>query len=196
MRKKFLAKGCRANVYLVKVKGKDFVLKEEKKGLGTINHEADWLKVLNKYKIGPKLIKKDSGWFICSYVKGKRVLDYIEKCSSEKAVKVLAAVLLQCRTLDKLKVSKEEMHNPYKHIIVNRSVKMIDFERCHYSSKPKNVTQFLQFIASSKLSLLLKEKGIIYDKKKLISLSKKYKKSYAEKDFKSILSYICRKGRS
>ncbi|MFH1638552.1 MAG: hypothetical protein ABIB71_09060 [Candidatus Woesearchaeota archaeon] len=192
MKKKFLAKGCRANVYLVRVKGKDCVLKEEMKGLGSIDREAEWLKVLNKHKIGPKLIEKGSGWFICSYLKGKRILDYIRKCPSEKSVKVLAAVLQQCRALDKLNVSKEEMHNPHKHIIVSRSVKMIDFERCHYSSRPQNVTQFVQFIASSRLSQLLKEKNIIYDKKKLIILSKKYKKTYLEKDFKAILSYICR----
>ncbi len=193
MKKEFLAKGHRSYVYLVAVNGKKYVRKEQRKdikAIGTVDNEAKWLKTLNRHKVGPKLFKSGKGWFICEYVKGERVLDFMEDAASGKAVNVLTNVLKQCRVLDRLKVTKEEMHNPYKHIIVGRAVKMIDFERCHHSLKPKNVTQFLQFIASSKLSRLLKNKGVDYDKKKLVGLSKKYKKSYSEKDFNAILSYI------
>jgi len=56
---------------------------------------------------------------------------------------------------------------------------MIDFERCYYTEKPKNVTQFCQF-------LLLINKI----KPEAIEILKKYKKDESEENFKRILKAI------
>jgi predicted Ser/Thr protein kinase len=67
---------------------------------------------------------------------------------------------------------------------------MIDFERCYETRKPKNTTQFSQYLTSKKFSLLLRKKGILLDRKRVISLAGKYKKTYLEKDFLILLKLI------
>jgi len=93
--------------------------------------------------------------------------------------------------MDKLKVNKKEMHHPVKHIIVkNDKAFMIDFERCFKTNKPKNVTQFSQFIMSNNLEELLNKKGFKIDKIKLLKILIKYKHNQNERNFKRILRLI------
>ena len=92
--------------------------------------------------------------------------------------------------MDILGVNKQELTNPYKDILITKGNKavMIDFERCRESKKPKNVTQFLQYIARNKP--LLESRGFRIDKKKLIRLGKKYKGKPDDKSFKSVINYF------
>lgn len=57
----------------------------------------------------------------------------------------------QCFTMDLMGVNKAEMTHPHRHIIVHRRAdasgwkcSFVDFEKCAYSTKPKNVTQLCQ----------------------------------------------------
>ena len=155
-----------------------------------ILNEVKWLKELNKYNIGPKLISPGKDYFRYTFVKGIFITKYIEENNKDKIKKVLINVLKQCRILDKLKVNKLEMHNPYKHIIIGNKVVMIDFERCYETLKPKNVSQFCQFLISRNIKKILCKKKIKIDKIKLINLVKKYKINYNEKDFKELVNLI------
>jgi predicted Ser/Thr protein kinase len=96
--------------------------------------------------------------------------------------KVIINILNQCYQLDQLKVNKEEMHNPWKHIIVTKKNKpvLLDFERCYETKKPHNLTQFCTFLMVHK----------ILDRDKIIPVLKVYKNSLAEKDFKKIITQI------
>ena len=59
-----------------------------------------------------------------------------------------------------MQVNKEEMHHPLKHVLIkDTKAVMIDFERVHYTEKPKSTTQFCQFISSKKILDILKQKG-------------------------------------
>ena len=181
---KYFSKGKRGKIYLIKDKA-------IKKGLVIhIKNEVKWLKILNKYGIGPKLISYKNSYFTYKFVKGKFILNYIKDNNKNKIKKVFINVLKQCRVLDKLKINKKEMHNPYKHIIISKKVVMIDFERCYITRKPKNVSQFCQFLISNYLKDSLKEKKIKINKKELISKVKDYKKSYFDKEFIEILKLI------
>ena len=177
-----LAKGKRGITYLDTCHDKRIVIKKENKNSGAINriqNEIFWLKRLNKYNIGPKLVwhKKDS--FAIEYIKGTLFENYIKTHNWKK---VSLDVLKQCRILDELKVNKMEMQNPYKHIIIkNHKPILIDFERCKINLYPKNVTQFCQYLM--KLNL-------IKDKKKLIKLLEKYKKDFSENKFMGISNFI------
>lgn len=192
MEKTFFARGKRSNVYLIALNKKKYILKEEltKNKTGQIKNEIYWLKKLNKHKIGPKLKEEHDTYFICEYIKGKRIIDYLEKAKSSEIKKVLREILEQCFTLDKLKVDKKEMTNPYKHIIVDKKPVMIDFERCKLTNKPSNVTQFLQFLTSKKIEDILKKKDINLDKNEIITLSRNYKKTYSKKEFEKISKLI------
>ena len=93
--------------------------------------------------------------------------------------------------MDKLKVDKKEMTNPYKHIIIRRyKPVMIDFERAKFSLKPSNVTAFFSFLTSGNIAKILNKKCIILDKEKLRPLLQKYKKTYTDKNFNNLLSLI------
>lgn len=184
-------KGHRGIVYLGMKGGKKIAVKakrKESRALGRIENESAWLKKLNPFRIAPKLIFSGKGFFCYEFAEGILIKDFIQTARKGKLIYVLREVFRQCRVLDSLKVDKEEMHHPVKHVVIGNSVVMIDFERCHYSRKPKNVTQFCQFIRS--MSKLLGKKGVIIDKKWLASAAKIYKEKQTEKNFKRILSAL------
>ena len=95
--------------------------------------------------------------------------------------------------MDKLKINKEEMHRPYKHIVIEAKTKkpvLLDFERCHKSKEPVNVTQFSSYIISGHMIDLLKDKGIKVNKEKVIAAAKKYKKDTSKKNLDKIIKEI------
>lgn len=167
----FLAKGKRSKVYVGFLGEKKIAVKVSPRA----KIEAMWLRLLNKYKIGPKLIKVKDDLLVYEFVEGKRV----GECLKNK--KVLRKVLEQCRILDKLKINKKELTTPYKHILVNKDkVVMIDFERCHKVKKGKNVTQFGEYLMRKK----------IVKREEFTELLKRYKNEESEGNFKEILEAI------
>ena len=170
----FLAKGKRSRVYVGFLKKKKVAVKISKRA----EIEGKWLKLLNKNRIGPKLIKVEKDKLIYEFVEGKRIGD----CLKDKNIKIiLRKVLEQCRILDNLKINKKELVNPYKHIIIKgNEVKMIDFERCHKVKRGKNVTQFGEYLMRMKL----------IPRKEFTKILKDYKKNESENNFKRILKRI------
>ena len=169
----YLTKGKRGLVYTGIYKNKKVAIKikhPESKADGRIKNEGVWLKKLNKYKIGPKLLKSTSDYLVCEFIEGDTFVLCLEKgkLSKKGILQVIESVLEQCFILDKLKVDKKEMHHPVKHIIVNPKLKpvMIDFERCHIVDIAKNVTQFVDFLM--RFNLLLSKYDILVDKDKII----------------------------
>lgn len=138
--------------------------------------EAGMLKKLNRCGIGPRFISFDGKTLQMEYIGGERILDFFASASKDSILAAINNVLEQCYTLDTLGIDKEEMTNPYKHIIVRDGKPvMIDFERARYTQKPKNVTQFVQFLTSANVCKILSEKGIFIDKEQVRSIAKKYK---------------------
>ena len=181
----YFAKGKHGRVYLDKHNA------IKKSSQLRIKNEVKWLKTLNKNGIGPKLISYNKNSFKYKFIKGEFITEFIEKNNKSKIRKILLDILKQCRVMDKLNVNKKEMHNPHKHIIINKDKAfMIDFERCYKTNKPKNVTQFCQFIISNHLKPLLIKKGFKINRKKLLSLLIKYKHNQNEINFKNILLFI------
>ena len=184
---KFFAKGKRSNVYVGFYKRKKVAIKVERGVKGIIRNESKWLKILNKYGIGPKLFICKNNYIVYEFVEGEPFSIWLKKSNKNNIRKVIKKILLKIRILDKLMVNKEEMHKPYKHILVGKEPKLIDFERCKKTKKPKNVTQFCQYLMSNNVYNILKKKGILFDKKDLIKLLKDYKIKRNERLFKKIL---------
>lgn len=177
----YFAKGKRSTVYKGEFEGKEVILKKETRNLRRIKNEAFWLKKLNGYGIGPKLLKEKDDYFICEFVKGKPLREWITTADKNNIKKVLMEVLRQLRIMDDLKVNKCEMTRPYKHVIVykNKPV-MIDFEKCKFSLKPKNVSQFFQFVIN-----VLK-----LDRDEVLIALKEYCKDYSDESFKGLIKKI------
>lgn len=180
---KFLARGHRSIVYLGKYKNKIIAIKKRREDIDVSNHllnEAKILKIINKHKIGPKMYYGDQDMIAMEYIKGSRILEWIDKNRKNKVKlrKIAREILRQCRILDKLHIEKQEMHKPVKHIIIGKKIVMIDFERAKMKKNPGNVTQVCQFLANIGLM------------KRDIKLLKSYKKKQSEKNFSALKKMI------
>ena len=188
---RYLTKGHRGLLFTGFYHSKKISIKTknpQSKAIGRINNETKWLKKLNKCNIGPRLIFIDDDYFVYDFIDGDFIIDYIKKSNKNYIKKIIKNIFNQLFILDKLKIDKEEMHHPLKHIIVNKNKPyIIDFERVHFSQNPKNVTQFCQFMISGYLNKLLKNKGININKNNLIQLAKIYKNNQSSKNFKKII---------
>jgi len=189
---KLLAKGKRSRVFWI---SKNRVLKQkspETKAEGTIEREYKTLKILNRYNIGPKVYKWDNG-IVMEYIDGERIRDFIAHADRKDILKVLEIILKKLRKLDLLKLNKEELVNPYKHILVkNREPRLIDFERCKKVVRPQNLTQFTSFLLS--ISPQLARKGIFAIPWRLKSLAATYKHSQTELNYSFLKDEILQKG--
>ncbi|MBU2638251.1 MAG: hypothetical protein KJ955_04720 [Nanoarchaeota archaeon] len=189
----YYAKGKRSIVYICRFKGKKCIAKVQSKASQAVNrieNEAKWLKVLNRKGIGPKLYSAGTGYMVCEFIKGKIILEWLSSAEKKDTKKILLDVLSQCREMDNMHITKEEMHKPVKHIIISKGKpRMIDFERCRKTEKPQNVTQFCQFLMSGRVYLLLKKKGILFEKEIIIQLLKEYRKD--KMVFSVLLKALC-----
>src|SRR3989344_5644060 len=173
----YLAHGKRGTVFVGSYKNKKVAVKMKRNdsdAVGRIKNEAQWLKKLRPLGIAPSLILADKQFVVYEFIQGQFIEDYIITHSAAAITKVLTHVLHKCFALDALGVSKEEMHQPYKHIIVGKRIKMIDFERMHETKKPQNVTQFVQYICSLESELV--PKGIPVNVFSLRRLAQNYRK--------------------
>lgn len=189
-----LTKGHRGVIYTARYKGRKIVVKAklpESKAIARMQNEARWIRHLNRYGIGPRFIMHNKEWFAYHYVEGVFFPEFIQKAKKGDVRKVIVDVFKQMRVLDEKKINKEEMHNPYKHIIVkDTKAVLIDFERTHVAKKPHNVTQFCQYIISKGISDVLKKKGFKINRKDIIDLAVKYKKRMNDENLKAILNSI------
>jgi len=173
---KFLAKGKRGFVFKGIYDGEKISIKTKnpESVADTIDNEIRFLGILNKVGIGPHYLFSGENFFAYRFVAGQRILDYIEKAETEDIKKTLIAVIKQLNKLDDLGINKGEMHHPLKHILVSDRPVLIDFERCRYTEKPQNITQFCQFLGH--LADVLQSKGININKEQMINISKEYAK--------------------
>jgi len=156
----------RAETLSEKFKGAEFigrgrhsvVIKQNKKAIKiekdipsaekSIEREAYFLKILNKYNIGSKLrdYSKVHRYVRYDFIKGDFLIDFLKKEDNErKKLSAIRTCFEKAFTLDLLRINKEEFHRPLKHIIIGKQVKFIDFERCKYTKQPKNVSQLISF---------------------------------------------------
>lgn len=163
----FLARGKRGVVYLEQWRGKTICVKQTNPlaEIDCMAVEAHYLKKVNRQGIGPQLYFFKDDRIGMEYIKGKPILEFFEQATRKQAIAVVKDVLRQCFILDRLGVTKEEMTNPYKHVIVRKmngrvEPVLIDFERARHSEHAQNVTQFLQFLKSVAMEAVFKEKRI------------------------------------
>ncbi|MBW2975764.1 hypothetical protein KY366_08655 [Candidatus Woesearchaeota archaeon] len=197
----YFTKGHRGLLYIGDYKKKKVVIKTERKdseAVGRVENEVNYLKVLNEKGIGPELLfyDKKSTYFVYGYVDGLFFPIFLERSAKKNRnliKRIIKSIFIQCFRMDKLKINKEEMHHPYKHIIIENKTKkpvLIDFERCHKSKEPKNVTQFCSYIISDFMLNMLKDKGIKINKERIIKAAKGYRKDVSKKRLDKITSLI------
>ncbi|MEA3429801.1 MAG: methyltransferase domain-containing protein [Nanoarchaeota archaeon] len=190
---KRLTKGHRGWIFTGMYKGKKIVVKKQREDVAAITrvaNEINFLKVLNKKGIGPKIIFSGKDYFVYKFISGAFIKDFVEVQGKEAIKQVFLDVFKLMYKLDKLKTNKEEMTRPRKHVIIDNKLKvhLIDFERATKTEKPKNVTQFVQYVCS--LSEMLNKKKFKINIDKLRDASKVYKKDMSIKNYKKIINLI------
>ncbi|MBI2549504.1 hypothetical protein HYW21_09250 [Candidatus Woesearchaeota archaeon] len=178
--KTFLAKGKRGVVYTAELEDRKVCIKQKNPhshAYFRIEYEGKMLQKVNQYGIGPRLIASSEHELIYEFVDGVAILDFIASATKAQIGNVLKDIFDQCYLLDQHGLTKEEMHHPVKHILVTHEGKpiMIDFERCRYTEKPQNVTQFCQFLLGKKLRKMLSQKGFQINDERVLKLTKNYK---------------------
>ena len=191
----YFAKGKRGFIFTGKLKGKKVAIKiknPESKAITRIENEIKFLKLLNKKNIGPKLLFYDEDFLVYEFVNGIFFQIFLEKVNKKTILKVIKNIFDQLFIMDKLNINKEEMSHPIKHILINKKDKpiLIDFERCRYTQKPGNVTQFCDFLISNNISNILRINKITINNKKIINAAKVYKKQQNKENFDNILKLI------
>ncbi|MCX6706695.1 MAG: methyltransferase [Candidatus Woesearchaeota archaeon] len=176
---KKLTRGHRGIIFTGMLGKKKIAVKIQIKGTGakgTVNRESKVLRLLNKYNIGPRILFSGNNFFVYEFVEGVFIPTLLEKASAKGIKIVLKRVFEQCNLLDRLKLKKEEMQNPYKHVIITKGNKpvLLDFERTRKTIKPHNVTQFCQYVTSGTVQHLV-EGRIKIDKEKIRAMAKVYR---------------------
>lgn len=151
------------------------VERKESKAENRIDNEIRWLQIVNQKWIGPKYLFHGENYVVYEFVEGMFIDEWLEVHEKKEIVLLLKQLLQQGARLDQLKINKEELHHPFKHIIINvhNHPVLLDFERCTETKKPKNVTQLLEFFC--RLESVLQKKGIFVDKEMIRKRAKEYK---------------------
>lgn len=184
---KYYAKGRRGVVYFGSFKGKRVAVKQrsEKAVTDRLFIEAEFLKKLNKKRIGPRFFFFEKGKLAMEFIDGKNIKEFMKRADKKSKKEIAKKILKQCFSMDEMGIDKGEMHHPIKHIIIRNipggpEPVMIDFERCKHAEYPKNVTQFCQYLCNV----------LDIDCEKLRKLAQDYKKNYSREKFEKILSFI------
>ena len=102
----FFNKGKRGLIYTGKYKGKKVGVKikrPESRAENTIKKEYFWLKKLNKYGIGPKLLFLKNDSLIYEFAEGTLIKDYLKIANKKDKIRIFKNVFGQLRIMDKLK---------------------------------------------------------------------------------------------
>ena len=119
-------------------------IKVFKKGfLANAKKEWQFLKLLKKHRIAPKPVARIGRIVVMERVKGTEICRLDDAGLLEHLADFLEPLIL----LDRLGIKKEECHRPDRHfLLTERGVRLIDFERAHFSKRPGNTTQFLAYL--------------------------------------------------
>ncbi len=101
----------------------------------SLRREASFLRVANKYGIGPTLYFEGSGFLMLEYLEGTPIRESIVK------KREVLSFLDQCHVLDELKIDHGQIQGG-KHLIVGKGCYIIDFEKAGYRT-PRNVSYLI-----------------------------------------------------
>lgn len=163
---------------------------EASKAQGSVDREAQWLEKVNLEGIGPVLVAQTVNYILYRYVEGTFFEQWVLGRNKKEICKVIGLILDQCFVLDQMGINKEEMHHPVKHILIAALGKpvLIDFERCYETSKPHNVTQFIDYITKRKG--LFEGRGLRVDVDMLRKIGCEYKRERDESSLKQIKTLL------
>jgi len=160
-----------------------------------LKREAGLLKIINKHKIGPKLVAFSKNFLVMEYLDGEKISGWVDglkkKENSSQLKTVIKKVLEDCYSLDRIGLDHGELSNLSKHVIVGRKIAVIDFESSSTDRKVSNVTSATQALCiGSGISKIIGRVYKIPKKQKMITVLRRYKREGTRESFESLLSVL------
>lgn len=192
-----LGKGYTGIVVLAKMGAKNVALKIRRTDSPrkTMDGETALLGAANGVKVGPRLIASSRNFLVMEYLDGKKILDWISsldgKGRAAKAKSVIRKVMEDCYRLDQLGLDHGELSYISKHVIVGRTIAIIDFESSSLERKVSNVTSATQalFIGSG-LAKIVQRIYKVPPKQKIIKVLRSYKEDQTQASFERVLEVL------
>jgi putative serine/threonine protein kinase len=161
----------------------------------TMERETMLLLAANKVGVGPILFNSSKNFIVMEYLDGKKIFDWTsdlkEKESASKLKLVIKKVLSDCYKLDRAGLDHGELSNITKHVIVGKSVKVIDFESSSLERRVSNVTSATQAIfIGSGLAKIVQKIYSIPPRPKIIKVLREYKKQQTQQSFDNVLRIL------
>lgn len=192
-----LGKGYAGIVILAKKGTKSVALKIRRTDSPrkTMDQETILLQAANKADVGPILFHSSKNFIVMEYLDGRKIFDWISdlegKGSATKLKTVIKKVLSDCYKLDAAGIDHGELSNITKHVIVGKSIKMIDFESSSLERRVSNVTSATQAIfIGSGLAKKVQKIYSVPSRPKIISVLREYKKQPTQQSFDNVLQTL------
>ena len=160
-----------------------------------LKKEAELLKIINKHKIGPKLIASSKNFLVMEYLDGEKIGDWVgelkKKGSSTQLKIIIKKVLEDCYSLDRIGLDHGELSNLTKHVIIGKKITIIDFESSSMDRKVSNVTSATQALCiGSGISKTIGRVYTIPKKQKMVTVLRRYKLEGTRESFENLLSVL------
>ena len=160
-----------------------------------LEKEAEFLKIINKYKIGPKLIASSKNFLVMEYLDGEKIGDWVDGLkkneNSSQLKLIIKKVLEDCYSLDRIGLDHGELSNLSKHVIIGKKITIIDFESSSMNRKVSNVTSATQALCiGSGISKIISHVYRIPKKQKMITVLRRYKQEETRDSFENLLSVL------
>jgi len=160
-----------------------------------LKKEARLLQITNRYGVGPKLIDFSKNFLVMEYLEGEKIGKWISdlktKLRTSQIKTVIKKVLEDCYKLDMIGLDHGELSRMPKHVIVGKKITIIDFESSSMERRVSNVTSATQaFFIGSGISKTVKRVYKIPEKKKIITVLRRYKQDQSRESFESLLNIL------
>jgi len=161
----------------------------------TMERETTLLQAANKVGVGPILLHSSKNFIVMEYLDGKKIFDWTAdlkgKGNASKLKSVIKKVLSDCYRLDAAGLDHGELSNITKHVIVGKSIKMIDFESSSLDRRVSNVTSATQAIfIGSGLAKIVQKIYSVPPRPKIINALREYKKQQTQESFDNVLKIL------
>ena len=160
-----------------------------------LKKEAKLLQITNRCGIGPKLIDFSKNFLVMEYLEGEKIGKWVSdsktKLRSSQIKTVIKKVLEDCYKLDMIGLDHGELSRMPKHVIVGKKITIIDFESSSMERRVSNVTSATQaFFIGSGISKTVKRVYKIPEKKKIITVLRRYKQDQSRESFEGLLNIL------
>ena len=160
-----------------------------------LKKEAELLKIINEYKIGPKLVAFSKNFLVMEYLDGEKIGDWVvdlkKKGGSSRLKTIIKKILEDCYMMDRIGLDHGELSNLSKHVIIGKRITIIDFESSSMDRKVSNVTSATQALCiGSGISKIIGRVYKIPKKQKMITVLRRYKQEETRDSFENLLSVL------